>query len=479
MTRGRFTRRQRLVLTALGTAVVVVFAMLGYAVATTPRGGPFPAIAPPTPTTTRSPGVTPSPSLPPTSTSPPSPTPSPTSAATPTRGVPLSQIQSARAVHEVGRILASVRELPAVEQIAVTFPTEHEVAVFLLQKYQEDPPQADLPVYAALGLIPRLDPLPLPDVTTQADHVSSLYLPAGQQILLVAGRGPATPDDELALVHALAHALQDRAFGLEGLLPCRPTTDSALALQALIEGDAVLTTAHYANAAQDSAAMDHLGRMAADAEEPTYAPLADSALFDLLRAFPYVQGARWAAALQEAGGWDALDRAYARVPCSTEQILHPERYVDDEPVEDPTIPDLQSILGEGWRLVQEDTLGEWLLGLHLAAYLDDDALAEQAAGGWAGDRFALWEGPDGEQVLVWRTVWDSRDEAVEFERTYRLLIPRFRTPPPVSIEDLLRLPGDLWAGPAGAAYLVRTGRIATVVWGPNLEIVQAVARVLP
>jgi len=471
---SRFTRRQRLILTALSTAVVTVFALLGYAVFTTLQQTPPPPVSPlstpisplPSPTPTDTPS--PSPTLPPL-------TPSPTA----THPAPLSQIQSARAVREVGRIVAGVRDLPTLEQIPVTFPTEHEVAVSLLQRYQEEVPQADLALYAALGLIPPLDPPPLPDVTAQAARISSLYLPTGRQILLVAGRGPATPEDELALVHALAHALQDRAFSLEDLSPCQPTTDATLALRALIEGDAVLTTARYAGLPPDEDTLTRLARMAADAEEPTYAPLAGLPLFDRLRTFPYLEGSRWVAALYDDGGWEAVDRAYARVPCSTEQVLHPDRYLAGEPPQAVALPDLTPALGAGWTLLQRDTLGEWLVGLHLAAYLDDETTAWEAASGWAGDLFTWWQDEEGQEVLVWRTVWDDRNEAVQFEQAYRLLIPRFRMPPLLAAENPYRLPGTLWEGAAGAAYLVRTGRIVTVVWGPDLDIVVAIADMLP
>ena len=475
MSGARFTPAQRRILVALATAVVAVFGLLGYTVYTTlqqPLQFPSP-LAPtsvsflpsPTPSTT----VT----LP---TTLPQPSPTPTPQRTPSP--PLSQIQSARAVREIGRIVAEARELPPVEQIPVTFPTEHEVAVSLLKTYQQEPPQVDLGLYAVLGVTPHLDPLPLPDVAAQAQHISSLYLPDGRQILLVAGRGPANVEDEWALVHALAHALQDQAFGLGELQPCRATTDSALALRALIEGDAVLTTARYAEL-EGEEALEHLGRMAADAEEPTYAPLAGDPLFQRLRAFPYVEGARWAAALYKEGGWRAVDQAYGLVPCSTEQILHPERYLNREPPQITTLPALTDTLGSGWSLVREDTLGEWLLGLHLVAHLDDEARAWDAVEGWAGDLFTWWQSETGEEVIVWRTLWDDRDEAEQFEQAYRLLVPRFRTPPLLTAENIYRLPGRLWEGTAGAAYVERTGRIVTVVWGPNTETVVRVAHALP
>jgi hypothetical protein len=473
-----------LILALMATATVAVFGLFGYVVVTTTRQmaalSPLPSPQGPV-------------SLPesPTAAAEPSPTeavPSPTAVPTPTRAVPLSQIQSARAVHEVARILARVRDLPPVEQFPVSFLSEREIALYLLQRYGDIRPQETLALYSLLGLVPRMNSLPLPDVTAQAARAFSFYAPAGRQILLVAGRGPATPNDELALVHTLAHALQDNAFGLgpdaePPRVPlaavCRPTTDAALALRALLEGDAVLTTARYAGGASDLQELDRLAGLAAEAEEPTYAPLSGIATFEEIRLFPYRYGARFAAALYADGGWSAVNRAYAAPPCSTQEILHPERYRDRRPVLDPVIPALAPVLGKGWSLARRDTVGEFLIGLHLAAYLDDDEAARRAADGWAGDTFTLWTDEAGREVIVWRLAWESREEAVELERAYALLVSRFRPPPLIATDPPLGLKGQFWSGPAGAAYLHRTGRVVTVVWGPDLGTVATVVPALP
>lgn len=477
-----FTPRQRLILAVMAASVAVVFGLLAYSVRITLQRM---AAMSPLPSSALSPDRSPTPEAPPWETI-------PTVALTPvpslTRAVPLSQIQSARAVHEVARILAGVRELPPVEQFPVTFPSEREIALYLLQRYGDLRPQEALDFYGWLGLVPWLDPLPLPDVTAQAARLFSLYVPAGRQVLLVAGRGPATPDDELALVHTLAHALQDNAFLLgDGAEPprvpltaaCRPTADAALALRALLEGDAVLTTARYAGVDTDPQEVDRLARLAAGAEEPSFAPLSNVAAFEEIRLFPFREGARFVAALYADGGWAAVNRAYAAPPCTTQEVLHPERYQSRRPPLEPAVPDLTAALGQGWGLTRRDTVGEFLVGLHLAAYLDDDEAARRAADGWAGDTFTLWEDGTGRRVIVWRLVWENRNEAVEFARAYGLLVPRFRNPPLIATDPPLGLKGQFWEGPAGAAYLFQIGRVVSIIWGPDMETLKAVVPAVP
>jgi heme-degrading monooxygenase HmoA len=50
-------------------------------------------------------------------------------------------------------------------------------------------------------------------------------------------------------------------------------------------------------------------------------------------------------------------------------------------------------------------MGIWLGGVSQAA----------AAQGWGGDRIALLTGPNDGWAIAWHTVWDSENDAAEFE----------------------------------------------------------------
>ena len=106
-----------------------------------------------------------------------------------------------------------------------------------------------------------------------------------------------------------------------------------------------------------------------------------------------------------------------RVPESTEQILHPEKWVQ---VEGPLPVRLDVSLGDGWRRAARGTWGEWQTRELLGGNADD------AAAGWGGDRYELWQRgacatpPCRENdVLVMKWRWDTAKDAREFERTLR------------------------------------------------------------
>ena len=111
---------------------------------------------------------------------------------------------------------------------------------------------------------------------------------------------------------------------------------------------------------------------------------------------------------------DGLEKTYARVPESTEQILHPEKYQAGEgPVEIEVPEDFTTRIGPDWDLALDDTFGEF----QTSVWLRDAgaANATEAAAGWGGDRVLVLEGPGDAWATVLATEWDSAADAAEFE----------------------------------------------------------------
>ena len=111
------------------------------------------------------------------------------------------------------------------------------------------------------------------------------------------------------------------------------------------------------------------------------------------------------------GGWYNIDKIYENPPISTEQIMHPENYTDNEMplvVSYPIISELD--------LIEEDTLGEFMIFIMFDNFIDE-TLARNAAEGWGGDRYYYYE--DGEEFLTIFTIeWDTVYDIAEFELAY-------------------------------------------------------------
>ena len=77
----------------------------------------------------------------------------------------------------------------------------------------------------------------------------------------------------------------------------------------------------------------------------------------------------WVRQLYQRGGWKAVDDAYANLPQSTEQIIHPEKYFAHEAPAPVVMRDLSPALGKDWKQIDADVNGEWGYYQVLAEYL--------------------------------------------------------------------------------------------------------------
>ncbi len=200
------------------------------------------------------------------------------------------------------------------------------------------------------------------------------------------------PDDDLdvatqsTMVHELNHALTDQHFDFGArnrTLSDQDLGEETYALSALVEGDAELVRIlwadeHLTARQQLEAELGSTGDPSAYVDIPGY-------ILDSLY-FPYLTGLDFVSALHDDGGFAAVDAAYRQPPTSTEEILHPERYVPGQTWTRPALPDLAA--ATGCTAVDTSTIGEFDMTQVLDLHLSTDE-AETAAGGWKGDAYGL------------------------------------------------------------------------------------------
>lgn len=134
------------------------------------------------------------------------------------------------------------------------------------------------------------------------------------------------------MVHELVHASDDRAHGLAALVDGADSIDAASAINAVVEGHAQHATRRVCKARGWSAGFDTF--TGAIGAIPESSKAQGEALLTILRAqsanmtFAYKDGERFIAALEAAGGAEAVARAFREPPRDGETILHPEWYLD-------------------------------------------------------------------------------------------------------------------------------------------------------
>jgi hypothetical protein len=305
--------------------------------------------------------------------------------------------------------------------------------------------------------------------------VVGFYAPGRGRIVLVADDPDGVTVDRTTLAHELVHALQDQHFELNF---GRSTMNGRAGAKGLVEGDANYVMRLYEQRCAEE--WDCI-------ERPERGPRSGSFNRGLFVAVfvPYSDGPTLVASLRGDGGWSAVDAAYDDPPTSSEQVIHPEGYPDDDPAP-TTIPDRS---GPRWtpfapqdRDDSTEVVGEagifamlWTNGVVPENGLqDDDPLSpydydHPASEGWEGDAILTYRNGD-RFGYVFRTEWESRADAREFLEAYVAVLEhngaRERG------DGVFRIPeGEPYAD---AFRVTRDGTTVTVVNAPTVEELDAV-----
>jgi hypothetical protein len=337
----------------------------------------------------------------------PQPTPSVAAVPVPTVAAPASAQSTLQQIEDE---VAGIRGLLPRNQVPLQFLDRQALQRYFVDRFNADylpiERESDQKLLTTLGLLNPSDSIVQILLDVLQEQVIGVYNDDDKAMYIVADSNQFGAEEKATFAHEFTHALQDQYYDLRALAPKHPDNDDrSLALQALIEGDAVLSQRLWT---QLRLSQDEIGQLGQGGADST---LFAAPLFvreQLL--FPYGDGFNFVRQIyQSSGGYAAVDNVFQNPPDSTEQILHPEKYRSREKPVDVRLPDVAAALGEGWRTIRSNILGELDLRLILEQ-LTDRTRAVRGSSGWGGDRWVLLE-KDGQQALVIKSVWDTELDA--------------------------------------------------------------------
>jgi hypothetical protein len=345
----------------------------------------------------------------------------------------LSRTRTMRA--EVEREVEMLRGLKFLHPVKYDAVSRKEIRSIFSNALAEENSEADFVnigrAWARLGLLPKPMPLRQTLLDLLSEQVAAFYNHHEHKLFMFEDASLDKPYDRVLLAHELTHALQDQHFKLESLpISLRDNDDRATAALAVVEGDATAVMTDYMaqnvslRVVLDTAASVMTQQMVQLQKTPRY-------LRERL-VFPYVQGKVFCAAVLSGRGQAGVDECYRRVPSSTTQILHPDKYLSRHP-EDPIAVTWPELKLQGRAPATGNVVGE--AGIRsLLQEGSDEASAITAASGWRGDRYLSYE----DDTLIWKTLWSDDLEAQQFFEAERAALTRRYGPAlPESAEERL------------------------------------------
>ena len=338
--------------------------------------------------------------------------------------------------------IAQIRSLRFIRPVEVRYQTNAEINAFidasanmLPQNYRQN---FDL-IIRTIGLHHGGVPISIETITGATQTaVAAYYDPETRSVNIPIKTYP--PGElERIMAHELVHALQDMHFGLGHLLSDATNSDQLIARQALVEGEATLVetlwllgpTGRTLPDTEIQGIIDRIANISVDDyKQEARARESDPQIvkqiedtpdfFYFLSLAPYFRGQAFVFALKRNGGWNAVSRAYTKLPASSEHILHPDKYIAGESFEEIALPDLarEHFAGD-WELLDMDTLGELGFRIIFNAFDLEVETAHAAAAGWHGDQYAVFKHrQENTPALVLFTTWDTEQDATEFTTAY-------------------------------------------------------------
>jgi hypothetical protein len=330
--------------------------------------------------------------------------------------------------------------------------------------------------------------------------IGGFYSPSEKRIVVISENSSTPKLDEITLSQELFHALQDQHFDLSGY--DQSTRELHNAKDGIIEGDGNYVDYLYSEKCKN----EWNGDCLTDTGSSSGGGLANIGPY-LIKFQPYSDGPPFVKAIHERGGWEAVNEVYENPPASTEQVIHPDKYGEDRPA-DFSIQDRTS---DGWTRLElknrpsYGSVGEaGMFAMFMYPYYPSQGETqivpardffnmEQGSSelrefdplnynssystGWDGDKLAVYtnsEAKENETGYVWKSVWDSEQDAAEFVEGYRRLLQYNGAKKVDGHANTWKIPQDKAFN--DAFYVQQKGDTVVIVNAPSVEDLSGVRK---
>jgi hypothetical protein len=322
----------------------------------------------------------------------------------------LSQ-QQTQEIASLEQVTSQLRQLPALRSVKVQIQSDSQFNAVIRTQMQAQNPDSEIQTgqreSVLLGLLRGTDSLRHILFSSVTGNIIGLYDPDTETLYVRNHDNLAFGIERHVLVHEYNHALQDQHYGLKRLLPSElaltyRNTDAVGAHHALTEGDSINVETIYVERNYSGQELNALGQYEATAGGPALPKAIKEQLL-----FAYTYGYSFVSALYRHGGMAAVDAAYARLPSSTYEIMHPSSYLKGWK---PVMVAMHAVAGfSAWKQVDDDVFGA--LGYEiLLRQFGSGRRADVVTNAYRGDRYVFLENGT-QDAMLFKSVWSDKAAA--------------------------------------------------------------------
>ncbi len=337
------------------------------------------------------------------------------------------------AFSDIDESLARLTKITGLKQVRkVQFDTidKPRLKVFLEEQIkQEVKPheiRAEELALKKLGLVPQNFDLAKNTVELMTEQAAAFYDYRKKKLFLMDAATASAGDQDTVLAHELAHALADQHFNLNKYLHRSKTDDSSLARMAVMEGQATwlmyevqaqkagqsLTTSPSIVEAMSQPSESGNNQFPVLSKSPLY--MRESLLF------PYMQGLKFQQAVVLKMGKAGFTEVFQNPPVNSQEILHPEMYMNRTAVKKPAMPAIGA--RSSYRILTGGSIGEFDHSILIEQYTGKTEAAALALH-WRGGAFELLEEKKKKYtVLLYASQWEDPVSARQMFDAYRRVL---------------------------------------------------------
>jgi hypothetical protein len=329
-----------------------------------------------------------------------------------------------QAADEVLVEMSKLLSLPILSPLKKSLRSREEIRAYLLQKMKEDKDAdkryADQKSMEKFGLLPKDYPLEQTLVKVLTEQIAGLYDPDSKEFFIANWNTQA--DERMVMSHELTHALHDQHFHIDKWTDAaKPNDDAELARDAVVEGSALAAMLDYIlrgkGSIRDLGELDPSMLMGDPDSSPELAKAPKVLQDELL--FPYLAGTTFTQrVLKASNGWPDFHKVYENPPASTQQIMHPDLYLQGVVPPKIALPETAGLITAEWKKLDENNMGEFGLLEIFKQFLSKDRSTNLAAA-WSADRYALFENQKNKRtLLIFRVRLGTDADAARFFGAY-------------------------------------------------------------